>query len=464
MVLLLLSKIHLDKRVYGETAEQFVPERMLEENFERLLKEFPDCWKPFGNGMRACIGRPFAWQEAVLVMAVLLQNFDFSFDDPNYALQYKQTLTVKPKDFYMRATLRHGQTPTELEHRLCGGLTAPSAGTKSKSGTVTPTSVSATAAKDRRPMSIYYGSNTGTCESLAQRLAMDAASHGFAATVVEPMDAAKASLPTDRPVVIITASYEGQPPDNAAEFCGWIEGLKGAELQNVSYAVFGCGHHDWSQTFHRIPTLVDRVLEARGGSRICKLGLTDVAEGDMFTDFEQWEDEVFWPALEARYGGAAAAGAGTEAPDSDALSPRLSVRFSNPRSSTLRQDVKEATVVSEKLLTAPISSATPKKHIEIQLPEGVTYRVGDYLAVLPVNPRATIYRVMRRFELAWDAHITIGSDRWTALPTDNPVPVFDVLGSYVELSQPATKRVRTLPHSPTAPNSGMMRTRQRTDL
>ena len=59
---------------------------MLNEHFGRLSKGFPDCWKPFGNGMRACIGGPFAWQEAVIAVAVLLQNFDFELADPSYRL------------------------------------------------------------------------------------------------------------------------------------------------------------------------------------------------------------------------------------------------------------------------------------------------------------------------------------------------------------------------------------------
>ncbi|SPQ24102.1 e2a51f95-6abf-42a6-9920-1dc86cb453bc [Thermothielavioides terrestris] len=442
--LLLLARSHVDPAVYGESARGFVPERMLDDNFERLMKEYPDCWKPFGIGMRACIGRPFAWQEAMLVMTMLLQNFDFALSDPSYELRYKQTLTTKPKDFYMRATLRHGLTPTTLERRLSGGSSpeSSSAAQQQPSANPKPNGVarplSAAARADAKPMSIFYGSNTGTCESLARRLATDAAAHGFAATVIEPMDAATEKLPTDRPVVVITASFEGQPPDNAAAFCGWLGRLQAAELQGVSYAVFGCGHHDWNQTFHRVPKLVDGTMAARGASRICEAGLSDVAQGDMFSDFEQWEDDVFWPAIGAKYGTAGAAAANGDEHGGDPLSASLEVRFSTPRSSTLRQDVKEATVVEERTLTAP--GAPPKKHIDIQLPAGMSYKVGDYLAVLPVNPRDSVSRVMRRFHLSWDSHITIDSDRLTALPTGTPVPVSDVLGSYVELSQPATKR------------------------
>lgn len=431
---ILLAKLHVDPAVHGDTANDFIPERMLDENFERLSKEFPDFWKPFGNGLRACIGRPFAWQEAVLVMAMLLQNFDFFLDDPDYKLQIKQTLTTKPKNFYMRATLRNGMTPTELAHRLGGGGGGMANGVASKPSRqvngVKPQ-------REGKPIAIYYGSNTGTCEALAQRLAGDARLHGYEATVVDPLDAAKGKLPEDQPVAIVTASYEGEPPDNATRFVRWIEGLKGSELEKTSYAVFGCGHRDWTQTFHRIPKLVDATLEARGGSRICPPGLTDAAQGEMFTDFEQWEDEVFWPAMEAKYGTAAEGG------DSEALlAPSISLQFSTPRSSTLRQDVKEAVVVDARTLTGP--EAKEKKHIEIQLPSNMTYTPGDYLAVLPINNVDIVNRVMKRFHLAWDTNVTIETDGPTTLPTGVSVSVYDVLATYVELSQPATKRVRPL--------------------
>ena len=52
-VLCLVSKAHRDPKVYGEDANEFKPERMLEDNFQRLLK---GAWKPFGTGVRACIG------------------------------------------------------------------------------------------------------------------------------------------------------------------------------------------------------------------------------------------------------------------------------------------------------------------------------------------------------------------------------------------------------------------------
>lgn len=153
-IVALLHKLHRDPLVWGEDAEEFRPERMLDEEFERRNTQFPNCWKPFGNGMRACIGRPFAWQEALLVLALLLQNFNFTEKDPSYQLQIKQTLTIKPKDFYMRAHLRNHMSATTLERALAS--TSISEHREEKRGSTTKH-----AATKGIPMAVYYGSNTG---------------------------------------------------------------------------------------------------------------------------------------------------------------------------------------------------------------------------------------------------------------------------------------------------------------
>lgn len=422
----LFHKIHRDPLVYGEDAEEFKPERMLDEEFDRRNKEFPNCWKPFGNGMRGCIGRPFAWQEALLVMAILLQNFNFTMEDPSYQLQIKQTLTIKPKDFYMRAHLRDHMSATTLERALA--TTSLNDGPAQAGKVAAPEKANGVKGK---PISILYGSNTGTCEALAHRLATDANNHGFSADVVDTLDTAKENLPTDKPVVIVTASYEGQPADNASHFVNWIGGLKESELKDVSYAVFGCGHRDWAKTFHRIPKYLDNVIEKRGGTRIASLGTTDAASGDIFTDFETWEDQVFWPAMKERYGASDAAAASS-------YEENFEIEISAPRSSTLRQDVREARVEEVEVLSTP--DVPEKRHIEISLPSDMTYSAGDYLAILPLNPKENVARAMRYFGLPWDVMLTISSAGPTTLPTSSPIPATDIFGAYIELAQPASKR------------------------
>lgn len=426
--LLFLTRAHLDPAVWGDDANEFKPERMLDEPFNKLPK---NAWKPFGNGARACIGRPFAMQEAILAMAMLFQNFNFVMHDPSYNLVIKQTLTIKPDNFLMRAILRDGMTPTQLERHLAGSgasQDAPNAHNVESSAS----------AEQGKKLTVLYGSNSGTCEVLARRVAGDATRHGFTVDKIDCLDTANGALPKNQPVVIITASYEGEPPDNAALFCSWLAGSTDKSmLKGVDYTVFGVGHHDWAQTFHRVPKLVDTKLEENGATRIAEMGLSDTGAGDTFTDFETWEDGVFWPALHKRYGTA-------DSNIQDVQSAGLSVEITSPRTSTLRQDVREAFVVDTRRLTA--DGEPLKKHIEIALPSGQTYRSGDYLAVLPINPKAVVNRVMRRFQLAWDAHITISGGANTALPTETSMPAQSIFSAYVELAQPATKRVSRANH------------------
>lgn len=232
-----LTKSQSDPKIWGADANVFKPERMLDENFDRMQKKHPHCWAPFGTGLRACIGRPFAWQEMILAWAVLLQNFNFVMHNPNYTLQLAQSLTVKPKDFYVRAISRDGLSPAQLEARLAGGYTnggktSPSAQETKPNGDIV--------ALTGKKIAIYYGSNSGTCEFMAQKLASSAGVRGFVASV-DILDAAKEVLPSDIPVVIITSSYEGQPTQNASHFVNWIENRDGEKLDGVKYAVWGCG-------------------------------------------------------------------------------------------------------------------------------------------------------------------------------------------------------------------------------
>lgn len=414
-ILTLLPKIQRDPAVFGEDSELFKPERMLDEPFSKLPK---NAWKPFGNGMRGCIGRPFAWQEAILTTALLLQNFNFRLDDPGYQLQIKQTLTIKPNNLFMHATLRNHIDPVYLEKMMHVG-SVPGKTDKHRK------SEAASAEKPKKPMTILYGSNAGTCEALAQSLARAASSRGYYAQV-DPLDSAVDNVPKGQPIILISSSYEGQPPDNAAHFVEWLQSLEGGKLSGVKYAVFGCGNHDWVSTFHRIPKLLDSSFEEYGATRIADIGLGDVGAGDVFDDFDKWQDEKLWSALGGRV--------------STSEESELVIEVDTAsRRSTLRQDVKEAIVVSNTVLTAP--GEAEKRHIVLNLPTGMSYKVGDYLAVLPMNDPKNIKRVLKSYGLPWDVMLTIKGGQNTTLPTGHPISAMDVLGAYVELSQPATRKV-----------------------
>ncbi|KAK0120349.1 hypothetical protein ONS95_011752 [Cadophora gregata] len=415
-IIALLGSIHRDPAVFGSDAEAFKPERMLDEEFSKLPN---NSWKPFGNGMRGCIGRPFAWQEAILTTAMLLQTFNFRQDDPSYSLQIKQTLTLKPKDFYMHASLREHIDPVYLEKMLHVD-TSNEAKAQVKTRGIDNTSTG----KFKKPMTILYGSNAGTCEALAQSLARMAPGRGYHAQV-EPLDSAVDKVPTDQPVVLISSSYEGQPPDNAAHFFEWLQNLEGPVLKGVKYAVFGCGNHDWVSTFHRVPKVLNSTFEAHGATRIAGMGLGDVAAGDIFNDFDKWQDDQLWSAL------------GSNVEPEEEIGLEIDIDTGSRRSK-LRQDVKEAVVMSNRIITK--GGEPEKRHIVLNLPTGMTYKAGDYLAVLPMNNSRNIRRVLKWAHLPWDTMLTIRDGANTTLPTGHPISMMDILGMYVELSQPATRK------------------------
>ena len=175
-------------------------------------------------------------------------------------------------------------------------------------------------------------------------------------------------------------------------------------------------------------------MENGGAKTFAARGIADVANNDVFNDFEKWEDAVFWPAIGETFSG------GNKKNDLDGEALELEIATSL-RSSHLRQDVKEAVVLKNEVLN--VGQDAPKRHVEIRLPTDMDYRTGDYLAILPMNPLVTVRRVVKHFGLPWDAIITVKSGE-TSLPSGTPLSVFDLLTSYVELAQPATRRVSLL--------------------
>src|SRR6185503_12900083 len=81
------------------------------------------------------------------------------------------------------------------------------------------------------------------------------------------------------------------------------------------------------------------------------------------------------------------------------------------------------------------------RHIELELPAGVTYRAGDHLGVVPRNGDGLVRRVAARFGLDAGSHVRLRktSGRKTFLPTDEPVPLGRLLADHVELQDVATR-------------------------
>ncbi len=93
----LLLAVHRDPAVWGETAGDFDPTRFLPGG----KKVSASAYRPFGTGIRSCIGRQFAQLELTVVMAEMLRQLDWTVTDPVGHLEFDETLTIRPRDLWV---------------------------------------------------------------------------------------------------------------------------------------------------------------------------------------------------------------------------------------------------------------------------------------------------------------------------------------------------------------------------
>ncbi|HQR31512.1 MAG TPA: cytochrome P450 [Blastocatellia bacterium] len=425
----LLPMLHRDKSIWGENAEAFNPDNFTP---EAEAKRPANAYKPFGNGQRACIGRQFALQEATLVLGMILQRFKL-VDHTRYQLKIKETLTLKPDELRIKVRRRElGAGRRELGIREPLGAVA---GESPKP--TTDYRLPTTSQLHNTPLLVLFGSNMGTAEELARRIAQDAEANGFVVKVA-PLDDYAGRLPKEGLLAIVSSSYNGLPPDNAVKFCDWLKSAElGSEaLTGVTYTVFGCGNRDWAATFQAVPRLIDEQLTAHGAKRLFPHG-----EGDARDDFDGQFQRWYQPLRSAV---AESLGISIEAETSKPLYKLEIVPGQQMSPFVDSFDSKPMTVrVNRELHNKGGENPSDRstRHVELELPEGVTYRAGDHLGVIPHNSEILVKRVAARFGFERDVHIRLKptTNRKSFLPVNQTVSVYQLLADYVELQDVATR-------------------------
>ena len=427
-VTVLVLALHRDPSVWGPNPDAFDPE-----NFSREAEAARpvNAWKPFGNGQRACIGRGFAMHEAALAIGMILQRFRL-IDVNRYRMHLKETLTIKPDGFKIKVRPR-----TDRERGAYSGTAATAA---VASGAAAATPRARTRPGHNTPLLVLYGSNLGTAEELATRVADLAEVNGFA-TRLAPLDDFAGKLPEQGGVLIFCASYNGAPPDNATQFVKWLRSeLPKDAFAKLRYAVFGCGNSDWAATYQAIPRLIDERLAAHGGRSVYMRGEGD-ARSDLDGEFESWFAKLA-PLATREFG--------IESAFSRSAEDEPLYKIEPVASSAVNAVVALGGVSPMKVLvnselqnkTGANPSDRSTRHIEVQLPPDISYRVGDHLSVVPRNDPALVDAVARRFGFlpADQIRLQVAEGRRAQLPVGEAVSVGRLLTDFVELQQVATRK------------------------
>ncbi|MBB5937840.1 flavodoxin [Streptomyces zagrosensis] len=303
----LIPMLHRDP-IRGDNPDLFDPARFTPEA-ERARPRH--AYKPFGAGDRACIGRQFALHEATLLIGLIAHRYRLA-DQSNYRLRVKKTLTLKPDGPTHTPTAR--TSADRAANRSALGLPL---GPAAQPQTVPPPGTGLPSrARQGTGTLLVHGSNHGTCREFSEQLAEEAAALGCG-TEVAALDTYADALPTDRPVVIVAASHNGKPTDDAARFLRWIEEAPPDAAQGVSYAVLGVGDRNWATTYQRVPTLIDDRIAELGGTRLLPRVEAD-ASGELSVTVREFADQLR-VALLSGYGDATATVA--DAPPRTSVTP-----------------------------------------------------------------------------------------------------------------------------------------------
>jgi sulfite reductase (NADPH) flavoprotein alpha-component len=254
------------------------------------------------------------------------------------------------------------------------------------------------------PLTILYGSQTGTAESLAKKISKEAGKRGFVPAILDMAQTDPAKLANEKNLLVITSTYgDGEPPDSAkALHAALMDGTH--TLSGVRFSVCALGDTNYT-LFCQAGKDFDAFLEKHGATRVHPRTDCDV-------DYE----EPFGTWLNAALSAFGSSASPTSAPAAEETESGYSKKNPFP-----------APVLVVRNLNAP-GSAKEVNHVEFDLTgSGLTYEAGDALGLIPQNCHDHVSGVI-------DA---LGCDGEEAVPTKSgELPLRTALTTAYDLGKP----------------------------
>ena len=228
-----------------------------------------------------------------------------------------------------------------------------------------------------RPLTILFGSQTGTAEGLARAAAREAGRFGFAAVVTDMAGLAAAQLAREQNVLVITSTHgEGDPPDNAKALHAALAAADAPRLSALRFSVCALGDTHYTH-FCQCGKDFDTRLAHLGGTRVHPR-----------VDCDADHDKAFRTWLPAALAALANDGAGP-APVPPAEGGRPATSGPDPAAPAAPGFSRTAPFPAPVLCSRVLNGAGATKevrHVELALADsGLAYEPGDALGVFPQN-------------------------------------------------------------------------------
>ena len=261
------------------------------------------------------------------------------------------------------------------------------------------------------PLTILFGSQTGTSEAIAKKAAKAAAKRGFLATVADMGVFEAGKLPAAKNLLIITSTYgDGEPPDNAKALHAALTSGQVPSLIDLRFSVCALGDTNYTH-FCRCGREFDALLEKCGATRA-------TARVDCDLDYEA--AVTSW--LDAALGALSASAVGASS------TPAETAPVASEDSGYSKKNPFPAPVLAFRPLNVT-GSAKEVNHFEFSL-EGssLSYETGDALGVYPQNCPDLVSDVIR----------ALGCDGEEAVPTPaGELPLRTALTVHYDLGRPS---------------------------
>jgi len=269
-------------------------------------------------------------------------------------------------------------------------------------GQPTPELIAAPPAK-AEPLLVLFGSQTGSAEGLAKRIAKESQTRGFAPKVLALNDYEQANLTVGGKAVIISSTWgDGDPPDNAVNFWNWINAEAAPRLENLQFAVLGLGDKNYSD-FCGASKKFDTRLEALGAKRLVPRAECDV---DYEATANTWVDSI-WSRLTNGSPAPAAlsASSSNENHQTTAQEPLATDKPAYGKSNPFPAKLLKNVLLNKK------GSSKEVRHYEIDLNgSGLTYEAGDALGVVPVNCHELVDDIIEALKASPDENVKVGNN------------------------------------------------------